>query len=58
MTTLIVIFLLAGAAAYAYLRRSAKAVQATRDEALRAARADQADMTRKALGTRPPRHDE
>ena len=58
MTTLIVIFLLAGAVTYVYLRRSAKAAQATKDEALRTARADQNDLMRKALGTRPPRHDE
>jgi positive regulator of sigma E activity len=57
-TTSVVLLLLAGAVAYWYLRRYARVEQSRKDAANRATRSDQADLMRKALGTRPPRHDD
>ena len=58
MTTVVVIFVMLAGGTYWYLRRSAKATQASKDEAVRITRADQNELMRKALGTRPPRLDD
>jgi hypothetical protein len=56
-TTVVVVFLLAGAGVYWYLHHLAKAEQIAKDEAHRTSNKAQNDLMRKALGSRPPRND-